>query len=453
MIYYKKQLLKLLCCLCISFSTAGAETFLPESQFDTLTDVLRATLKGSFVTVWRSEWKAKLSEEESNFYVLNLLERFLSEKTRALVLKDLDPSKEGFTRQISERLWKIQRSDLLPEDRIRVRDQAPMPGVVDSTFTYYAKQLSDEGGVGKHQIRLRSYLRRIYLDEIKEGETAVAFTKLAEEIQITKLEKDQFSVIINSNGSSTKSILASTEIHELLGNPIILFAIPGGTFKFEIKTALKDLISGEKYPLLAGHHMVQKLDICGLSFKQLEELFREHGDGSEIDRLELELLEAHPEAKERILAVFAVLHKGFEVYGEDFFVLEGATHYQRCALEGLAGFQTTIDREQEVFWKTVYREDGSLKDPKETLLTSRCLVPKEKSERHVEIKFPSDAVAKNVGVLFYQTPEPDSTNSAEVDQEFQDAASLYHQYPKDNRNHGKFKYIIDNGVFKKLTTS
>lgn len=450
---------KFLCLFLLSFSSlAGAreysesthftvkseEKFLSTERFDKLTEDLRSTIAGNFVTVLRSEWKTKLSLEESNYYLQQLLERFLSAKTKEIVLKDLSLTDEDFAKKVSQRFFALQKNDqLVAEDRVTIRDEGPQQGVVDSTFTYYTKPLSDENGIAKHQIRLRSYLRRIDLNKLKEGETATAYTKLAEEIKITKIKGDKFLVLTTFEGISTRATLLASELHELFGNPMILFSIPGAKFKFEIKTVLKDVISGEKYPKLAGNHMVQKLDVNGVSFTQIEELFALE-DTSRIDRLEQELFEANPENKERIQAVLAVVRQGVANYGKDFLVLEGATHYERSAFGGGCGFQTTIDREQEVY---LYHPQGSLKDPRETIRTSACYVPKNKSERHVELKFPSEAVAKNVGVSFYQTSAQETSEGG--DHEFQDAAAIYHRYPKDSSNQGKFKYLIDHGVLKK----
>ncbi|OFZ32460.1 MAG: hypothetical protein A3D17_12870 [Bdellovibrionales bacterium RIFCSPHIGHO2_02_FULL_40_15] len=58
---------------------------------------LRNTLSGKLATVWRSEWKTKLSVAESNRYTFDLINHFLTVESRAFVLDGLDLGHEGFT--------------------------------------------------------------------------------------------------------------------------------------------------------------------------------------------------------------------------------------------------------------------------------------------------------------------------------------------------------------------
>ena len=80
-----------------------------EQRFKSLLDNLRATLSGNLATVWRSEWKTKLTVKRSNEYVFNLVKQNLSTTTAEKVLKGLNPYNEGFTRQVHQRMFELQK--------------------------------------------------------------------------------------------------------------------------------------------------------------------------------------------------------------------------------------------------------------------------------------------------------------------------------------------------------
>lgn len=427
----------------------AAKIGISPEQFDDITARLRKTLSGNLATVLRSEWKAKGSVQEANVYVRDLVNDFLTPGTRALVTKGVDPASEGYIRTVAKRLFDLAENDkklvaegkapvLKAGDLLGVRDPAPPQGARDLTFTYYTRAVGDEAG-GKHQIRVRNYLRLVTPEEMAAGTPVNAFGRDGAPLTITRAETlGTFHVTSGSGAKEVKRTLSSAELKQELGARPTLYAAPhGGKFKLEVKTRLKDSVSPEKYPLLGGQNLVQKLDVS-LSTKQVAALFgplpAERGAAlaearARLRKIEEEVLagieakekramemadgpdrkKAFAEAgagRERVGAVMHMLNTAVE---EDpgFLKLEGATLYSRSAFEiavpdKMAGkpvkLQTTVDRDLGAF-RSVYDEHGNFLDPVATYNQRSLLNPaSEREQRHWELKVPQPLVAKEAGL-------------------------------------------------------
>ena len=129
------------CSQALSSVNLSEKVSIPTSLFDRLTQNLRSTLGGKLATVWRSEWKSKLSARESGRYVDELLKRFLTAETYAAVVDGLHIDQPQFVQSVHRRLYELKKNNRLhPEhDQIMVRDAPPASGTKDSTFTYYTR--------------------------------------------------------------------------------------------------------------------------------------------------------------------------------------------------------------------------------------------------------------------------------------------------------------------------
>ncbi|RZA00221.1 MAG: hypothetical protein EOP11_18560, partial [Proteobacteria bacterium] len=272
-----------------SASTIAAEDLAPRigispAAFDEITARLRKTLSGNLATVLRSEWKAKGAVAEANKYVSDLAQDFLTPETRALVTKGLNPSSKGYIRTVAKRLFDLAEEDkkliaagkppvLKNADLLGVRDPAPPAGASDYTFTYYTRPVGDDAG-GKHQIRVRNYLRVVNLKDMQAGVPVNAFASDGSPLTLVRgAEPDTFQVIAGPKGQEIARKLSLAEVRQELGaNPTLYAAPHGGKFKLEVKTRLKDSVSTEKYPALGGQNLVQKLDVS-LSAEQVGALF------------------------------------------------------------------------------------------------------------------------------------------------------------------------------------
>jgi hypothetical protein len=433
---------------------AVAEELVPKigispAQFDDITDRLRKTLSGNLATVLRSEWKAKGSVQEANKYVRDLVNDFLTPETRALVTKGLRADSEGFIRTVAKRLFDLAEADkklvaegkapvLKPADLLGVRDPAPPQGARDLTFTYYTRAVGDEAG-GKHQIRVRNYLRLVSPEEMAIGTPVNTFGRDGAPLTITRADTPgTFHVTSGAGASEEKRTLTAAELKKEIGARPTLYAAPhGGKFKLEVKTRLKDSVSTEKYPLLGGQNLVQKLDVS-LSLKQVAALFgplpAERAAAltearARLAKVQEEIIagieskekkalalpaggdrsKALAEAqagRERVGAVMLMLNTAVD--GDpNFLKLEGATLYSRSAFEiavpdKMAGkpvkLQTTVDRDLGAF-RGVYDEQGNFLDPVETYQRRPLLNPaSEREQRHWELKIPQPLVAKEAGL-------------------------------------------------------
>lgn len=417
-----------------------------KDRFVILLNNLRATLSGKLATVWRSEWKAKLSIQRSNEYVYNLVKLNLSEKTAAFVLKDLNPKAEGFTRQVHQRMHEIQTKGLTnAQDKLTVRDAPPPEGATDSTFTYYTKPIIDAAGTGKHQPRIRTYLRE------------VNFVKMAVDVQVTGSLADGSKVILtkkhdgafdlNVNGES--KVLTQAQMQIRFGQTFKMFAPHGKSYKLEIKTALDDMIQSPKYTNLNGNHNVQKLDVS-LSQSQVDMLFaplkattveRQKAESlARLEKITQQITAKDPAAEARTKAIFAVLAEG--VNGNpQFLKIEGATAYHRSAFESTSGFQTTVDRNQGVYLGNMYSSQ-KLKDPTVVLRQNSRLATGDSDARHVELKLPINLVVDVMGVKFSDPKSAGLVQHQPFDKVIlHSVVGLYNGYVTNVSHPGKFNYL------------
>ena len=432
-----------------------------EEKFQSSTLDLRATLSGKLATVWRSEWKTKLQVQSSNSYVMNLVKTFLTPESQAIVLNGLNPSKEEFVSSVHERMYQLQKDGKLQAgDEILVRDPPAPPGAIDRTFTYYTKPIVSTGSDGKHQIRIRNYLRQVQLDQIPLAQSVAGYDMSGRQVNIQKIGDNSFQLSVKegSHDTSTKvnqstpATVTSEQLHERFGPTIYLFAPHGKNFKLEVKTALTDEISGSKFALLGGQHMVQKLDM-NLTMQEVVQLFAPFAtdaDAAARQKISLARLKViadnanaqPPEAKARIEAVLSVLAEGVNA-NPDFLTIEGATLYNRTAFESKSGFQSTIDREQGVFAKNMYGAHG-LKSPGGTMLMNSRLHTGVEDARHVELKVPVTVVSPMIGIDFHGQSPSLPTSTPEQQASILRAIGIYYPYVLSAAHSGKFNYMIHN---------
>lgn len=424
---------------------------LTDVRYTDLLNNLRSTLTGKLATVWRSEWKTKLSVYRSNQYVFNLLNQNLSPETFKVVLKNLDVRDEGFVRKVHQRMSDLQRQGLTnTDDKIAVRDAPPPSGANDSTFTYYTKPLVDQDGNAKHQPRIRTYLREVEFNKMSVDEPAQG--TLADGSKVTLIRKEANLFDVNINDSS--KLLTLAEVTHKFGKNFRMFAPHGKSYKLEIKSALDDIIISPYYKKLNGNHNVQKLDVT-LTQAQVTELFAPLSakdpasqileSKQRIEKLEQVLIAKDPANEARIKAVLAVLNEGVNGNSE-FLIIEGATAYHRSAFESTAGFQTTVDRNQGVYVGDMYQA-GELKNPiKVTKLNDR-LVTGDSDARHVELKLPINLVVDVLGVKF---SDPRSSQLVQHQafpfQTIDNVVKLYNSYVTNKDHPGKFNYLRESAA-------
>ncbi|MES2803365.1 MAG: hypothetical protein V4654_12795 [Bdellovibrionota bacterium] len=417
-----------------------------ENRYTTLLKNLRATLTGKLATVWRSEWKTKLSVSRSNEYVLKLVKQNLSPETLAAVLKDLDPKSEGFTRQVHQRMYELQiRGETNANDKLTVRDAPPPEGATDSTFTYYTKPLVDSQGNAKHQPRIRTYLREVDFAKMVADLPVAGSLANGSKVTITKKQDGLFD--LNVNGES--KVMTIAEMQSRFGTTFKMFAPHGKFYKLEIKSALDDMIQSPKYTNLNGNHNVQKLDVT-LSQSQVDMLFAPFKSKTEADKqaestarlekLTQEIVAKYPALEARAKAIFAVLAEGV-VGNPNFLRIEGATAYHRSAFESTAGFQTTIDRNQGVYLGNMYSAK-SLKDPTFVLKNNNRLVTGDNDARHVELKLPINLVVDVMGVKFSDIESQALVQHQPFDQPvIENVVRLYNGFVTSLLHPGKFNYL------------
>lgn len=425
----------------------------PELLFDTSTKKLRSTLSGKLATVWRSEWKTKLSVVESNQYVYEMVNKSLTLETRQLLLKDLDVRNEGFTRQVHERMSELQEQNKLQlADDLAVRDKPAPKGAKDTTFTYYTKAITTAKGEGKHQLRIRTYLRKISYLDIPLHQEVKGYDSDGHIVTISKVAESAYKIQIGTEiMTQSEKVLSLTQMISQYGNSFQLYAPHGKSFKLEVKTALKDKISNTKYPLLAGQHMVQKLDVS-LTPTQVELLFAPFESLTtvkkqkellrRVDQISSDLMDKMPENKDRIEAVFSIIKNGI-LMEADFLSIEGATVYHRTAFESKSGFQTTIDRDQGVYIGQMYGSLG-LQNPIEILKNNSLLSSQEKEARHVELKIPVTAIDKTVGIEFHDPQSAPQAQVSERQTQLDEAVKVFYGFVKNADHSGKFNYIQKN---------
>ena len=201
--------------------------------------------------------------------------------------------------------------------------------------------------------------------------------------------------------------------------------------------------------------MVQKLDVSP-SPTQSAELFAALHAKTDIGkvkestaRLEKFRAELKADSKknppDRVDAVLAVLEECI-ARDPNCLDLQGATHYHRSAFESPSGFQFTVDRQQGAYYGSMYRADGSLKNPFETILYNQRLTTGEDTARHTELKFPVHAVLDMLGLQFRNV----STKLPPAPQEFPKEVlakvlNIYHRHVKSPLHPGKFRFTTKGG--------
>lgn len=417
-----------------------------ENRYVTLLKKLRATLTGKLATVWRSEWKTKLSVQRSNEYVFKLVKQNLSPETLAKVLNGLDAKSEGFTRQIHQRMYELQaKGETNANDKLTVRDAPPPEGATDSTFTYYTKPLVDAEGMAKHQPRIRTYLREVNFDKMATDVPVLGSLADGSKVSITKKHDGVFD--LNVNGES--KVLTLADMQTRFGSNFKMFAPHGKSYKLEIKSALDDMIQSPKYKNLNGNHNVQKLDVT-LSQSQVDMLFapfkskteagRQKESKARLAKLTQEIVAKDPALEARANAIFAVLIEGING-NANFLQIEGATAYHRSAFESTTGFQTTIDRNQGVYLGNMYSAKG-LKDPTFVLKNNNRLVTGDIDARHVELKLPINLVVDVMGVKFSDAESATLVQHQPFDRPvIENVVKLYNGFVTSILHPGKFNYL------------
>lgn len=417
-----------------------------DNHYVALLKNLRATLSGKLATVWRSEWKTKLSVLRSNEYVYKLIKLNLSPETLDIVLNGLDLKSEGFTRQVHQRMFELQGKGLTKSnDKLTVRDAPPPEGATDSTFTYYTKPLIDSTGAAKHQPRIRTYLREV--DFAKMAVETPINGSLADgsKVIVTKKQDGTFDLTINGESK----ILTTDQMRARFGETFKMFAPHGKSYKLEIKSALDDMIQSPKYKNLNGNHNVQKLDVT-LSQAQVDMLFaplkgktpalKQAESKARLLRLTKEIIAKDPSLEARAKAIFDVLRQGINGNPE-FLKIEGATAYHRSAFESTSGFQTTIDRQQGVYLGNMYLAKG-LKDPTYVLKNNNRLVTGESDARHVELKLPINLVVDVMGVKFSDPASKALVKSQPYEHSvIENVVALYNGFVTNINHPGKFNYL------------
>jgi hypothetical protein len=422
-----------------SGSSSVSKVIVSEGIYKKLLINLRATLSGNLATVWRSEWKTKLSVNRSNQFVLDMVEKFLTPETREAVLLGLDPSTEGFVREFHDRLYWLQKEGRLSEkDELLARSPPAPPGAIDRTFTYYTQPLVAGGSGGKHQPRIRTYVRELVPTKMKNNVPVTGFNLAGQSISVTKLSAGIFEVRTeNDSGRSVRKV-SLAELRGEFGNPLYLVAPHGRNFKLEIKTALRDEISSREHSLLDGDHMVEKLDV-GLTWSQVKELFESDGPVlARVEALKVRLISENPKLKPRIDAVFNVLVEG-ATQDPSFFQIIGATVYNRTAFESTSGFQSTVDREQGVASGNMYN-NNLLKNPPLAMRENQFLRNSDENARHVELKVPVTIVNLALGLNFkdgvVELEQPTSLQN----QRNKVAIDTFYPYVTSPKHPGKFNF-------------
>ncbi|MBC7465905.1 MAG: hypothetical protein H7256_07920 [Bdellovibrio sp.] len=438
------------------FSTSIDKVIIPDALYTESTNTLRSTISGNLATVLRSEWKTKLSVEESNSYALNLMNQFLTSKTRKAVTKGLSIKDEGFTRKVHSRLFEMQTKNLMSKaDKLSVRDKPAPAGATDTTFTFYTKPLKMESSDGKHQLRVRTYLREVEFSKIPvNGEIIRAYdVETGNLISFSRTSEIDYVVeTMNEKTGETEQTLTHDQIVKIYGETAVFYAPHGKSYKLEIKTALEDQISAKEYERLRGKHMVQKLD-TGLTPGQVVALFAPlksetarkayFESTARLVRLTNEMIAKKPENKDRIVAVMTILKDAIEK--DPFFLtLVGATHYNRTAFETSAGLQTTIDRDQGVYEGNMYGSTA-LKNPVQAIQQNVRLVPKVHDARHVELKIPITYMQNTVGITYVDASKVPAAQASPLQSDINQLVSTYHDFVRNALHAGKFNYIRANG--------
>jgi hypothetical protein len=365
-------------------------------------DDLNDTLSGNLATVFRSEWKAKDDFDIGSKYLNDV---FMAFGGNTIVNKYSASRGIEFIESVVSELRKIGKIG-----KISMRDPPAPIGSFDRTFTYYTKALADGSGA-KHQVRLRTYLRELVVDEMVESIPVPGFID-GNYIEVTKLGPNKFKLVKASKKdlieNATEELLTLNGLKKSLNENLTFYAYPHAKgFKLEIKTKPHDEVENQKFEKLLGKNYVQKLSIdirpsdIGLLFKD-----RKTTDSKEmlakLQRLKEKALENPKNALDRTNAIFNLLFDANEM-DEDFFVAQGATEYKRFAFElevpdlidgEKVRIQTTFDYDMGI--RKNYDEAGNFLDPLKSLINPIQKPFSDKEDLHIELKIPKTLVERTL---------------------------------------------------------
>ena len=398
--------------------------------FSSLYEQLNQTLSGNLATVFRSEWKAKESFSNGIIYLKNILNRFHG--SSSLLSKNKNEIEQ------LEHL-RVQLSKAAEINGVRMRDLPGPSGSKDRTFTYYTKSILGKEG-GKHQVRLRTYVRSLNLKKIGAGESVLGFFENSKFLIERGMEGDYYKL----NLDNQVTYLNYSQLIARFGGEIIHFyPVHGKKLKLEVKTKLPDQMVSVSFPRLQGDNYVQKLSV-GLTFSQAQQLFGTRGEGlntklNAIEAVASELRLSSPHQTLRTQAIFDVLREGLR-QDPQFMEFTGATEYGRLALEVKLGevnndnlpiwAQTTLDFDMKV--RQVYL-DGHLINPRGIVELNRkeqtLAIDRLGDQLHIELKVPKYLVERAL------------KNPSAVSPELKGLLDYYHELNVVNR--GKFNYIIN----------
>ena len=375
-----------------------------ENQFLKYYNNLNRTLSGNLATVFRSEWKAKEDAAGAASYLDELIDYFSPEVKAQLKKKPTDG--EDFFQDV------VSAIKDRPDRSVGMRDPPPPKGSFDRTFTYYTKSIGDKSG-GKHQVRLRRYLRTIDLDKI-EKDTPVRGILDGQVHEIQKIGKDKYKLKVGKKIDLTNNqmletsedlVLTKQELESRYGSPAILYSYPHAKkYKLEVKSRPHDSIGLDGHEKLQGQNYVQKLSV-NLSDEQAQMLFgtanRSENLLDQIRQLEESVLTDPKNEKERTQAVFDVLRLGAEK-DSNFLKTRGSTEYKRYAFEVLlpdkidgkpVKIQTTFDTNMGT--RNNYDTNGDFLSPIESIRLNSLLSPKSAEEVfHIELKIPKALIER-----------------------------------------------------------
>lgn len=414
------------------------QVLMSTSEYQHYYQEINKTLSGNLSTVHRMENKWKTDFESGEEY----LQKIIRQTSDSSFSKSTDNSLSS----LEELVDRIRNNEF---DGIAMRDPPPPKGASDKTFTYYTKPILGENG-GKHQFRIRTYVREIDLSKI-ESEVVKGIMPNGEIAQIVKVgDRYSLSFLKKEAGSEvvTRQLFDLDEqaiIKELGGlDPPKLYAYPHGKgFKLEVKSRLPDEITSGTFENLNGKTFVQKLDLP-MTMDDINFLFSKQGDFLvKLQQLKERILpnaiKKYPEVgAARVDAFFDLMKKAYQTE-KNFSTLAGATEYQRFAfevkvpdqVEGKAvAVQTTLDYNSAS--RYVYDTQDKLYNPLEaSSYQVRMQSQVDNESLHIEFKAPKKLIDRAV-----------SDNPQEISSEFNSLLRLWNNSKPNNNNFGKFNYIM-----------
>lgn len=411
------------------------DILISQQEFEKLYRNLNQTLTGNLATVFRSEWKAKENPVNAARYLDEILGFYAPELKSQL--KKIPEDEEDYLREVVE-VIKINKLA-----KVKMRDPQSPQGVTDKTFTYYTKAIKDVEG-GKHQVRLRRYVREVNFEELEVGATVKGYYN-GKLIELRKENNEKIKILsFNEIGFKSSKIEYSSEsieqsveqLQKQYGKSMHLYAYPHAKdFKLEVKSIPHEIIQTESYPKLKGSNYVQKLSINlnDMGMKNLLDI--QYGQLNSLERLRKLEYEAKKDPRnsaKRIKAIIDVLALGV-LRDRSFLQSVGSTEYRRYAFEiqlpdlidgKPVKIQTTFDT--DIGLRNNYSIDGELLDPidsirKQELMTSS----KADDDFHIELKIPKVLIER--------------AQKGEGSQELHKILQIFNSYRVVNK--GKFHYI------------